>query len=171
MEHQLLAPWMLSHGRYFSALKETARADTPKNKIIGGLLCFFLKLKESIRPGGKSWYCFLLTKSNSRSQFYFSRRRAGTWWYEHSGRHCVQDKYLGCLWCDMNMKQADGSKRSGERIFFVVVLNNQSPVWSVPHHTLTATRWVQAECWAVQTAGWETLGLIWPQGTSAHSCA
>lgn len=47
MEYQLLAPWMLSHGRYFSALKETARADTPKNKIIGGLLCFFLNLKRA----------------------------------------------------------------------------------------------------------------------------
>lgn len=46
MEYQLLAAWMLSQGRYFSALKETARADTPKTKTIGGLLCFFLNLKR-----------------------------------------------------------------------------------------------------------------------------
>lgn len=54
MEYQLLAQWMLSHERYFSALKETARADTLKNQNNRWTLMLFLKLKESARPGGKS---------------------------------------------------------------------------------------------------------------------
>lgn len=46
MEYPLLAAWMLSHGRYFSAFQERARADAPKTPSIGRLLCSFLNLKR-----------------------------------------------------------------------------------------------------------------------------
>ena len=132
----------------------------------------FRKLKESTRLGRKSWYCFSPSKSNSRLQLYYSRRKAGTRWYEHSGRHCVQDKYLGSLWCNTNIEPADGGKKVKlENIFGGCLEQLITGVVCTPRYALSATCLVQAWCWAVQGAGWETLGLTWPQGTSAYCCA